>query len=61
MVGWIGSVLLTVCGLPQAIKVWRTKKANDLSMTFLTMWWLGEVFTFLYIYQQIYAKVKYDS
>lgn len=48
-IGWIGNILFAVCGLPQVIKTYRTKKANDLSILFLWMWLLGELLTFIYI------------
>ena len=47
--GWIGAILFSICGFPQAIKTWKTKKAGDLSWLFLLMWWGGEVLTLFYI------------
>ena len=51
MIGWIGSLLLSFCGLPQAIKSYRTKRADDLSWLFLGMWGFGEFFTCIYVVQ----------
>ena len=48
-IGWVGSVLFALCALPQAVKTWKTKKADDLSLLFLIFWMLGELFTFAYI------------
>ncbi|TKG90679.1 PQ-loop repeat-containing protein [Puteibacter caeruleilacunae] len=55
--GWIGSILFAICGLPQVIKTWRTKKTDDLSLMFIWMWLLGEVFTLMYIaYNDVMAN-----
>lgn len=48
-VGWIGNILFAICGLPQVIKTYRCKSANDLSVLFLWMWLMGEILTFTYI------------
>jgi MtN3 and saliva related transmembrane protein len=48
-IGWIGSVLLAFCGLPQAIESWRTKNSDGLTWSFLLMWGVGEIFTIIYI------------
>lgn len=44
--GWLGSVLLALCGLPL---LWRTVAdghARGVSLGFLLMWLAGEVLTF---------------
>jgi uncharacterized protein with PQ loop repeat len=38
----ISSILLAVCGVPQAWKSYRTKSADDVSWFFLLMWFVGE-------------------
>ena len=48
-IGWIGSILLAFCGLPQAIESWRTKNSDGLTWSFLLMWGVGEIFTIIYI------------
>jgi len=48
-IGWIGAFLFAICGLPQVIKTWKIKKADDLSWLFLIFWFLGEIFTLTYI------------
>ena len=48
-IGWIGSILLAFCGLPQAIESYKTKSSAGLTWGFLLMWGLGEVFTIVYI------------
>lgn len=40
---WIGSAMLALCGLPQAIKAYRTGQAFDVSMLFLLLWGGGEL------------------
>lgn len=47
--GWIGSLLLAFCGLPQAVKCYRDKHAIGLDWGFLVAWFTGELFTFVYI------------
>lgn len=48
-IGWIGNILFAICGIPQVIKTFRSKKVNDLSVLFLWMWFWGELLTFYYI------------
>lgn len=48
-IGWIGSILLAFCGLPQAIESFKTKNSDGLTWGFLIMWGLGELFTIVYI------------
>jgi len=50
MLGWIGSILFAVCGLPQAIKAIKDGHANGLSHGFLLLWTGGEIFTLLAIF-----------
>jgi uncharacterized protein with PQ loop repeat len=46
MIGWIGAVAFGICGLPQAAKACRDGHAEGLSLSFLVLWTIGEVFTF---------------
>ncbi len=48
-IGWIGSILLAFCGLPQAIESYRTKNSDGLTWGLLLMWFVGEIFTIIYI------------
>ncbi len=48
-VGWFGSLLLGLCALPQTVQVIQTGTASGLSWTFLLMWFLGELFTLIYV------------
>ena len=49
IIGWIGSILLAFCGLPQAIESYRTKSSDGLTWGLLLMWFWGEIFTIIYI------------
>ncbi len=49
-IGWIGNILFAICGIPQVVKTWRSKSANDLSFLFLWLWFAGELLTFVYIF-----------
>ena len=48
-IGWAGAFLFAICAIPQVIKTWKTKKAEDLSWLFLLFWLSGELLTFAYI------------
>ena len=48
-VGWLGSILLAFCGLPQAIESIKTKSSEGLTWGFILMWFIGEIMTFVYI------------
>lgn len=49
ILGWIGSILFAICGLPQAIKCYKEKHADGISTSFLLMWLFGEIFTMIYV------------
>jgi len=49
VLGWLGAVCLALSGLPQAIKTVRTRKADDISFLFLSLWLGGEVLTLAYV------------
>lgn len=48
-IGWIGSILLAFCGLPQAVESYKTKNSDGLTWSFLLMWGAGEIMTIIYI------------
>lgn len=50
--GWIGSMMLAFCALPQAIESWKTKSSNGVTWGLLIMWAIGEVFTFIYVWEK---------
>ncbi len=43
MILWISSILLAVCGIPQAFKTWKEGHARGMSMIMLQAWLWGEV------------------
>jgi uncharacterized protein with PQ loop repeat len=47
--GYIGSIMLAICGLPQAIESYKTKSSEGLTWGFIGLWFFGEIFTFAYI------------
>lgn len=49
IIGWIGAFLFAICALPQAVKTFKTKSADDLSWLFLLLWFGGEILTFSYL------------
>ena len=48
-IGYIGSIMLAVCGLPQALESYKTKSSEGLTWGFLGLWFFGEIFTFAYV------------
>lgn len=50
--GWIGSAFFAICSLPQAILCIKNKNAIGISGWFLTWWFLGEIFTLMYVYNR---------
>ena len=45
MIGWLGSLFLGFCGLPQALKAYRDGHVEGLDPGLLVLWTLGEIFT----------------
>lgn len=48
-IGWVGGLLLAFCAIPQAIQSYLQKHSNGMSIPFLMMWLIGEVFVFAYV------------
>lgn len=42
-IGWMGSFLLALCGLPQAYTSWRQGHSRGINKLFLAMWFFGEI------------------
>ena len=59
-IGWIGSILLAFCGLPQAIESYKTKNSNGLTWGFLIMWGTGELLTIIYIIPKLYLPLLFN-
>jgi uncharacterized protein with PQ loop repeat len=49
LIGWIGGIFLSICTIPQAIKVYKEKTAKGLSWGMIYLWLFGEVLTVAYI------------
>lgn len=50
--GFLGAVFFSICAIPQAWQVWKTQDAKSLSLSFLILWILGEIFMWLYVILQ---------
>jgi uncharacterized protein with PQ loop repeat len=59
-IGWIGSILLAFCGLPQAIESYKTKSSEGLTWGFLFMWFMGEILTIIYILPQMVLPLLFN-
>ena len=60
MIGWLGSILLAFCGLPQAIESYKTKSSEGLTWGFIGMWFIGEIMTFIYILPQMVLPLMFN-
>jgi len=49
LVGYIGSILLIICGLPQLFHTLKTKEVDDLSLSFFVMWFVGCLCMLFYV------------
>ena len=49
LIGWLGAILFATCSIPQVLQVYRTRRCDDLSMSFLQMWLWGELLSFAYV------------
>ena len=52
-IGWIGSTMLAICGLPQVIHTIGLGCAKGLSWWFLGLWGGGEILCSIYTYLQL--------
>lgn len=50
ILGWIGSILLAFCALPQAIDSFKNKSSYGITWGLLLMWGFGEIFTLIYVF-----------
>lgn len=58
---WVGSFLLSVCGIPQLYLCIRQGHAQGLSAVFLFAWFFGEAFLLFYVWpaSDIALKLNY--
>ncbi len=59
-IGWLGSLLLAFCGLPQALESYRTKNSDGLTWGFLLMWFWGELLTFVYVFPTMMLPLVFN-
>lgn len=59
-IGWLGSILLAFCGLPQAIESYKTKSSDGLTWGFISMWFIGEILTIIYILPQMVLPLIFN-
>lgn len=50
IIGWLGSILFAICGLPQALQSMRDGHSDGLNWMFLLTWLSGEVLTIIYVF-----------
>lgn len=48
-IGWLGSLMLGICGLPQAYQCFKQKHAEGVSKGFLLLWLGGEILMQVYV------------
>lgn len=49
VLGWIGSFLFAICGLPQALQSIRDGHSRGMNWGFISAWLGGEILTILYV------------
>lgn len=49
LAGWLGAALFALCAVPQVYTVWTTNNIAGISTIFILMWWLGELFSAIYL------------
>lgn len=53
ILGWLGSVSLAICGIPQAWMSYKEKRSEGISWAFLLLWGFGEIFALAYVYDKL--------
>lgn len=53
-IGWIGSVLLALCAVPELIRTIRTKKCH-IGFGMLLTWYFGEILVLYYIMSSLWS------
>lgn len=57
LLGWIGSLCLSICGLPQAWVSFKEKNSDGISWGFLILWGFGELFGIAYVIDKMDAPL----
>jgi uncharacterized protein with PQ loop repeat len=53
IMGWLGSICLAICGIPQAWQSYKDKHSDGISWGFVLLWAFGEVFALAYVYDKL--------
>ena len=53
ILGWLGSICLAICGVPQAWMSYKDKHSHGISWAFLLLWAFGECFALAYVYDKL--------
>jgi uncharacterized protein with PQ loop repeat len=53
ILGWLGSICLAICGLPQAWQSYKDKHSEGISWGFILLWTFGEIFALAYVYDKL--------
>lgn len=53
ILGWLGSLCLAVCAIPQAWMSYKDKHSEGISWAFLLLWAFGEIFALAYVYDKL--------
>jgi uncharacterized protein with PQ loop repeat len=51
--GWLGSICLAICGIPQAWQSFKDKHSHGISWGFVLLWAFGEIFALAYVYDKL--------
>jgi len=49
VIGWMGQMCLAVCAAPQALQSLRTGTSAGVNLTFLSLWFVGELLSLMYV------------
>lgn len=53
IMGWLGSICLAICGIPQAWQSMKDKHSHGISWGFVLLWAFGEIFALAYVYDKL--------
>lgn len=53
LAGIIGSIMLAICGLPQAVQSVKNKSSGGVNSLFLWLWGVGEILMIIYVSKTI--------
>lgn len=50
--GWVASILLMFCAMPQVVQSWQQGHSNGLSVVMLAMWFAGTSSMLVFLYPE---------